>query len=380
MGRNSYQAPKVKERITPRGVEFFIRYRVSAIELKDGRPVKARKGKLQALGLKSEMTLAQAKRAAAEIMATVNGQGATLQSHIPLSEFVDVYKQEHYRGLKPPTQVYYSQRLKDWILPILGAKKLYQITTFDVTTLLGDMERANIARNTRKVTRSIIHNIFKMARKWGYLEKGAENPADDAEVGRARGNAVTKWTPTMEEAAAIIEGCCADAGLLLWCIIWTGMRISEACGLRCCNVDLAQGVVYVRERVVDGDMDDPKSQQGVRALPLGSFAAQLAPLMGKPEDFLFRLDGRGISQWTYGPMVRDAMVAVGVRHKGNLYHAFRRLHSNLMKNLNVFDLQRQMGHASVTTTQLYVGDDLGARKDALKEAQEKVVEIRRKQA
>lgn len=381
MSRSSYQAPKVKERMSARGAEFYIRYRVFAIELQDGRPAKVKREKHHALGLKADMTAAAAKKAAAEIMKKVNGQGNTILSHVPFAEFVAVYQQEHYRGLKAPTQVYYSQRIKDWILPFFGSKKMCEITPLEVSQLLGNMERANVARNTRKVTRSIVHNMFKMARKWGYRDQGSENPADDAEVGRSRGNAVEKWTPTMEEAAAIIELVGGQAAVLLWCIIWTGMRISEACGLRCCNVDLAQREVHVKERIVDGEMDDPKSDRGNRKLPLGDFAPQLAPLMGKPDEFLFRKDGAGISQWTYGPMIREAMVAAGVRHKGNLYHAFRRLHADLMKkNLNRFDLKAQMGHASITTTELYLSDDLTARRDALSEAQSKVVEIRRKQA
>lgn len=378
MPRSSYQQPKVKQRMSARGVEWFIRYRVWVVVTVDGRPVKVKKEKHHALGLKSEMTAAQAKREAAEIIKRVNERVDTAASHIPFAEFVEVYKQEHYRGLKAPTQVYYSQRIKDWILPFFGSKKMCEIGAFDVTRLLGDMERADVARNTRKVTRSIIHNIFKCARKWGYIEKGSENPADDAEVGRSRGNAVVKWTPTMEEATAIIEGVGGQAALLLWCIIWTGMRISEACGLRCRNVDLVQREVHVKERIVNGEMDDPKSEMGNRKLPLGDFAAQLAPLMGKPEEFLFRRDGKGISQWTYGPLIREAMVAVGVRHKGNLYHAFRRLHADLMKkSLNRFDLKAQMGHASITTTELYLSDDLTARRDALSEAQSKIVSIRR---
>lgn len=378
MSRTSYQAPKVKERMTARGVEFFIRYRIWVVVTKDGRPAKVKREKHQGVGLKSETTLAQAKRAASEIMQKVNAQGDTMQSHVPFSTFATVYMDEHFRGLKATSQEYYTARITHWIIPALGAKKMYQIGAFDITQLLGNMERARVARNTRKCTKAILFNMFKMAKKWGYLEKAAENPADDAEVGRSRGNSVEKWTPTMEEAVAIIEGVSEQAGLLLWCIIWTGMRISEVSGLRCCNVDLEQGVVYVKERVVDGESDDPKSTRGKRALPLGTFAPKLAPLMGKPEDFLFRFEGRGIGPSTYGPSIRDAMVAAGVRHMGNLYHAFRRLHSGLMKNLNVFDLQRQLGHADIQTTQLYVGDDLAARRDALSEAQSKVVPIRRK--
>jgi len=42
-------------------------------------------------------------------------------------------------------------------------------------------------------------------------------------------------------------------------------------------------------------MHDPKSAVGQRALPVGYLASRVAPLMGGPEDFLFR---RGTERYT----------------------------------------------------------------------------------
>lgn len=434
MSRSSYQNPKVSTRKSARGPQYFIRYRVWVITSKDGRPLKERRFKHHALGLVSEMTKTQAKEAAGVIMSKVNGHGAMLQSHIPFEEFLAVYRAEHYRGIKAVSQDDYDDRINSWILPAFKGMKMCDIGSLEVTQLLGEMERANVARSTRRVTRSVVHSMFKRARKWGFLEKGAENPADEAEVGRSKGNSIEKWTPTMEEAQAIIAATDEVTGLILWFIIWTGMRISEVIGLRCKNVDLAEGVVYVRERSVGGELDDPKSQKGNRKLALGYLAAELAPLMGAPDDFLFRggpprkatgkltaeqraeivrrrdagentkalaaefsvsvttinatvrvenLPSGACTNMTFYFRVRAAMESLGLWHKGNMYHAFRRLHTGIMaENLHsasaVFDLQKQLGHANVATTALYMSDNIAARKTALAAAQSNVVPIRRK--
>lgn len=378
VARREFQSPNVLARVGTKGPEWYVRYRVRVVESKDGKPVLARREKWVPLGLQKEMTKRQAERRRDEIMREVNGQIYALQSHVPFEDFVKVYTEQHFRSLKLTTQRYYQARIDGWISPFLAGKKLYQIDQLDVSRMLGAMEEAGVARSTRKATRAITHSIFKAAKRWGYL-KGAENPASEAEVGRSPGAARTIWTPTVEEAYAIIGQADAEVGLILELIVWTGMRISEATGLRCRNVDLKQGVAYVRERNVRKEFDTPKSQQGLRVLPLGVLAERLAPLMGDGEQCVFRQKGGAPwdDQMLY-QRVRAAMDDAKLYHAGNAWHAFRRLHLNLMsKRLSLFDLLAQAGHADVRTTQLYVGDDLGARHDAIREAQ-KVIPIRKK--
>lgn len=380
VARREYQNPSILERTGANGPEWYIRYRVRVLEMVDGKPLVTRREKWYVLGLQKGMTKRQAERKRDEIMREVNGQIYTIQSHIPFSDFLAVYKREHYRGLKETSKRFYDSRIAAWIQPAFADKKLYQVGPLDVAQVLGAMETAGVARNTRVATRAIVGNIFKMAKRWGYL-KDAENPATDAEIGRDSGAARTIWTPTLEEARVIIAEADDELGLILEMIIWTGMRISEVAGLRCKNVDVAQAVVYVRERNVRGVMDDPKSTAGQRTLPLGYLAAKVAPLMGGPENFLFRQsDGEPYTDQLLNRRVVAAMKRAGLYHEGNAFHAFRRLHSTLMsERMSLFDLRAQMGHADIKTTQKYVAVNLDNRRDAVRDAQaEKVIPIRRK--
>lgn len=384
MGRRQYQTPPLHLYESKAGAAWVFRYRERVIGTKDGRPQLVTKPRWKMLGLKKSMTEKQAERARDEIMRLVNAPQQT-QSSVLFEDFLKIYQEQHYRGMKATSQDYYSARIDKWILPVLRGRKLGAIGSLDITMLLATMEQAHVARKTRSCTKGIISSIFRQARRWGYLNKDSVNPTEDAEVGRDPGATRDMWTPTMAEAQAIMECSDEELALILETLIWTGMRISELCGLRCLNVDIEQGIAYIRERNVRGSMDTPKGQTnrstGNRALPLGYLTGKLAPLMvgQPPEAFLFHQPG-GASHTdkSLTERMRSAMKESGHVHLGNLFHAFRRLHANLMKKgMSDFDLQKQMGHSDIHTTRLYVSDDLQGRKDALKEAQANVVPIRR---
>jgi integrase len=382
MARREYQNPSVLERDSAAGKEWYIRYRIKVLDMKDGKPVVRRVQKWRSLGLCSKMTKHTAERERDKILREVNAQVYTIQSNILLKDFVEVYKREHYRSLKEPTKHFYNARLARWILPILGDKKLSQIDAMAVTEMLGAMETAGVARNTRLATRAIVSSLLEWARRWGYL-KERSYAATDAEVGRSDKGGRKLWTPTIEEARSIIEKAEGEIGTILELIIWTGMRISEALALRASAIDLDQAVLYVTVRRSRWDTDDPKSNAGQRPLPLGYLANTLRPRVlaaAKDNALLFtRPDGQPWDDHILYRHIRDAMDAAKLYHPGNAWHAFRRLHSTIMKKrMSLFDLKTQMGHADIKTTQKYVGTPVEERAEALAEAQGKVVPFRKK--
>jgi integrase len=364
-----------------KGPEFFIRYRVKVLEIENGKPVIRKRGKFRVLG-PVKMGRRKAEREKAAIMHEVNGQVYTIQSQIPFESFLKIWREEHYRGLKETSRRYYDQRIAAWIEPTFKGRKLGQITALDVGQMFGAMESAGVARNTRIATRAILRKIFQSAKRWGYL-KDTDNPADGAEVGRSHGAARDMWTPTLEEARAIMAAADSEIALMLDAIVWTGMRISELLGLRCKSLDLDNAVARVIERQVRGDVDAPKSTAGTRELPLGHLAGKFARLMGAPDDYVFRDSaGQPYTDQGLNRRLRAALDGAGLYHAGNAWHAFRRLHLTLMsQRMSLFDLRAQAGHAKVTTTQRYVTPDLGARTRAVEGAQAaSVVSIQSKRA
>lgn len=376
MARREYQDPPIHERMGAKGPEFFIRYRVKVLEMQDGKPVIRKRGKFRVLG-PVKMGRHAAEREKATIMRDVNGQVYTIQSQIPFEEFLKIWREEHYRGLKATSQRYYDQQIDARILPAFTGRKLGKITALDIGHFMAALESAGLARSTRICTRAILGKIFNCAKKWGYVT--GDNPAAGVEVGRSPGAERESWTPTLEEAQAVIAAAPATTALMVETAIWTGMRISEILGLRCKNLDLHNAEVLVSEQLCRGEVDTPKSKAGTRRLPLGHLAARFERLMGKPEDYVFREScGLPPRNDVLNHRLRAAVKAAKLYHFGSLWHAFRRLHITLMsERLSLFDLRAQAGHAQISTTQRYVLPSIEKRRQAVEGAQAKVIPIRR---
>jgi integrase len=151
----------------------------------------------------------------------------------------------------------------------------------------------------------------------------------------------------------------------------TGLRISEAIGLRWCDVDLDARPPYlrVRQAIVKGIVGAPKSRHGARTIPLtddlGRRLCQLRPADAKPEDLVFR-NGRGrplapnnLRNRILGPAATRAGVpGIGL-------HTLRHTCASLLieRGTSPLRLQRWMGHhAAAYTLDTYghlIDDELG---------------------
>lgn len=73
---------------------------------------------------------------------------------------------------------------------------------------------------------------------------------------------------TAEQVAAIIDDAPERYRLLIRVVAMTGMRRSEALGLRWKDIDHEAGVVKIRRRLYKGDVGPPKSKTGKRSIPI----------------------------------------------------------------------------------------------------------------
>jgi integrase len=79
-----------------------------------------------------------------------------------------------------------------------------------------------------------------------------------------RPSAVMVWMP--EHTGSFLDTIALERLYALFCLVaYCGLRRGEALGLAWAEMDLEKGMAYVRET---GDGDDPKSESGIRAVPL----------------------------------------------------------------------------------------------------------------
>jgi integrase len=137
----------------------------------------------------------------------------------------------------------------------------------------------------------------------------------------------------------------------------TGLRISEAIGLRWCDLDLDRQVsrLHVRQAIVRGIVGAPKSRHGIRSLPISSDLAQRLterrPTGARPADLVFtRADGQWLRpEYLRRYVLRPAVARAGIAPLG--LHAPRHTCAALLvaKGRSALQLQHWMATIPLPT-------------------------------
>jgi integrase len=273
--------------------------------------------------------------------------------------------------LERSTLDHYRTHVAKHIVPRIGTVKLALLTTPMTNSfrdaLLGELSRP-MARKVLASFRSIVidarrrgsiaHNVAEGVRiasdkrALRKLEVGRDIPAPD-EIRRVLAAAEGQWRPFLAVAA------------------FAGLRASELRGLRWSDVDLAAGVIHVRQRAdAWGTIGRPKTHTSERVIPVGPFVVntlkewRLACPKGVRELAFPGRDDRPIVHKTmqhagYWPAQRAAGV-VDARGKPKYpgIHALRHFFASWCINrrrdggleLPLKVVQQRLGHSTIVMT------------------------------
>jgi integrase/recombinase XerD len=268
------------------------------------------------------------------------------------------------RGLATNTLVSYRRDLQRYVeaLVAMGRVSLAETTEADVSAFLADLRRGDDRHPPLKASsaaRAIVavRGLHRFAAR--------EGPVSEDTAREVRPPSATRRLPKalpVDDVLALI----ASAGgeetpralrdrALLELLYGTGARISEAVGLAVDDVDLVSATVLLHGK---GGKD--------RMVPLGSYArealeaylvrgrpALVAAGRGTPRVFLNRR-GSGLSRQSAWTVLRKAAERAGLGSSVSphtLRHSFA---THLIDGgADVRVVQELLGHASVTTTQVY---------------------------
>lgn len=190
---------------------------------------------------------------------------------------------------------------------------------------------------------------------------------------------------TVEEELRFLDQAYAQGGrigMMLQTLLETGARASELVQLRVEDVSLAERVIAIRRGKGDKRREVPIRRELAQLLRLHIAARRAGPL------FTSRQQGSGptphvLTRQRVGQIVRAVAVAAGISKR--VYpHLLRHTVATrlLVLGMDITDLQRFLGHESITTTRLYgetTAATLQRRFDALTDpaAHELVAGIRR---
>ena len=318
---------------------------------------------------KEKLTKPEAVRKGAELIAKTGVNSAEhLERAVTPSPIVTFgqrvewcrkYHQAWVDGKPHPIRTMESALTKH-ILPRFGSLPLDAITETSVQEFAAELKQAIFERRrkngtlikTYKLSRKSILNIIDIIKlivgrrvwaTWDWKLPKAPRP-------RQR-------YFTQAEIQRIVNATQGQSRVLFALLAGTGMRISEAAGLRVDDLDLINCVIYVRRGIVEGIEQSTKTENGERIIDIDP---ELADLLR--QHLTGRMSGRVFQASNGGPIhagnlrkrvLHPLLQKLGIPRGG--FHAYRHARVTILrKNGTPPELQTKwIGHSSLRTTDGY---------------------------
>ena len=265
---------------------------------------------------------------------------------------------KHYEEKELPNKAFSTQRtirtsLKIWVVPKWEEHRLADVKTVDVEDWLRGLVLANA---TKAKTRGVMHMIFAHACRHEWF---GTNP-----ISLVRQSAKRKKTPHVleaEEVKKLLAELQNPARTLVFLTAATGLRVSEALGLKWSDVDFGNGAINLGRAVVHQHVGEMKTEASDKPVPMdGALAAALLDWSKRaryrqPEDWVFaspKMKGKQ-PYWPETPLkcfVKPAAKRLGITKRIG-WHTFRRTLSTLLSSgEGVKTTQELMRHANSRLT------------------------------
>jgi len=297
-------------------------------------------------------TKTAAKRAVETLRTTINAGNAAVP--VTVRELVT-----HYEDKELPSKAFSTQRtiqtsLKIWVLTKWGEHRLLDVRTVDVETWLRSLSLAN---QTKAKIRNVMHVVFSHACRHEWLAKNS--------ISLVRQSAKREKLPDvleLDEMKNLLAELENPARALVFLTAATGLRVSEALGLKWSDVDFTAGEILLSRAVVHQHVGDMKTEASQKPVPIDGALLQTLQdwrkhaIYRNPADWVFAspyMDGEQ-PYWPETPLrcfVHPAAKRVGIS-KALGWHSFRRTFATLLKGggEDVKTVQELMRHASSRLT------------------------------
>jgi integrase len=157
-------------------------------------------------------------------------------------------------GLRPSTIDGYRRNM-DYVIPVLGARRLDSITPLDLDQFYAQLlvsgrrrKPGPLSKRTVFYIHSVLHRALSDAVKKGILSRNVADHANAPSAKSTRPPEASWWTPA--ELRSFLSATAEEPlGPLSRVAALTGMRRGEVCGLRWRDVDLETGRIEVRQQL-----------------------------------------------------------------------------------------------------------------------------------
>jgi integrase len=296
---------------------------------------------------------------------------------ITLKEAGDNWLETAEHELERTTVDQYRQHLNFHLVPLIGARKLTDITTDVVLDLEARLRKEG---RSKVMARKVLISLGAILAHAQIRKQVGHNAVRDLRRARGRGKAnavkrekakleIGKDIPSPAEVAAILAHAKPKWRPFLLTAAFTGLRASELRGLRWNDVDLKANELHVRQRADRYNViGPPKTDASKRVVPFGKVVANTLRewKLQCPNGELAFPNGKGGVEYHTHIVNRGfipAQIAAGIITKDGTakytgLHALRHFYASLCINsreqgglgLLPKAVQERLGHSSITMT------------------------------
>lgn len=254
--------------------------------------------------------------------------------------------------------------LRVHLIPVLGARRLDEITDADVQTL-----KVKLAEHKPKTVNNVLTVLSKLLRVAVRLKVISAMPVENFDLLRVPESAVPPFYTFEEYAALVAAAERLDRRLLTAVLLGgdAGLRAGEVMALEQTDVSRANGVITIERQVWRGKVDSPKSGKG-RSVPMTAAlrAAVVAVRHLRSPLVLVQDDGTMLTAKVLRRWMKSAQRLAGLKATGNFHILRHTFCSHLaMRGAPARVIQELAGHRHLATTMRYMHLAKGHKEQAI---------------
>lgn len=280
-----------------------------------------------------------------------------------VSDFLGRYLDNRKRAVAHQTWISDFRKIRTWIIPVLGERKIEALRAIDVEDVLNGMQRNGRSARTIQMVYQIMNHAFEVAVAQRIL---AENPCRHVPRPRWRQPEINPLTrdqvKALESSQAVRTGV---HGMLFVAAIYSGCREGELLGLRWEDVNFENSSITIAGSLAPAasgglERKETKTKSGRRTVSLpdeamNAFAEQRKRMLAKgrygPKQFVFQSrTGKAVLGTCVTQALHRALKLAGIPKVR--FHDLRHTHATiaLQAGVNVKVLQERLGHGSIKVT------------------------------